>query len=410
MSGADKFMPMFWGDYARDTGHLNNAGHGAYLMLIKHYWCSARPLPDDDAQLWRIACCDSLGAWKKLRSVIEPFFHVAGGLWRHNRIDRELVKAAERYEKRSKAGRDGGNEKWGSGSDGGDTSQPKDNARLRSERLAEARRKARHSPEEWGVLVEICGRACVRCGATGQLVRDHILPIYRGGDDGIGNIQPLCVSCNSSKGPDGTDHRPPDWLARLSDALGRETPSKTPDERLAKRLADAYQPQPQPQPHLLTEKKAALLGPELPAAPDDAQAEVQRSNDLIRAFDAAIVAVWGEAQARPWPTGADSGTALRWLRAGVTADLVAAIAEPRFRRMHAQNRRRPDTLKFLDAAVDETLAEAARQGLPPPGSKPDPEREAAARRYIKAVDRWNDDGRQGPAPKAEDFGLPARAA
>ena len=403
MSGADKFMPMFWGDYARDTGHLNNAGHGAYLMLIKHYWCSARPLPDDDAQLWRIACCDSLGAWKKLRAAIEPFFHVAGGLWRHNRVDRELVKATERYERRSKAGRDGGAEKWGLGSGGGDTRPPKDNARLRSERLAEARRKARHSPEEWSVLVEICGRKCVRCGATGQVVRDHIVPIYQGGDDGIGNIQPLCASCNSSKGPDRTDHRPPDWRERLAGAMGVETPG----ERLAKRLPEAYQPQP----HLLTERKeAALLGPELPAASAEEQAEVQRSNTLIKAFDAAIVSVWGSAQARPWPSTTDSGIAMRWLKAGVTADLVTAIAEPRFRRMHAQNRRRPDTLKFLDAAVDETLAEAARQGLPPPGAKPDPEREAAARRYIKAVDQWNDDGRQGPAPKAEDFGLPARAA
>lgn len=63
----DSFMPMFWGDYARDTGHLNNSGHGAYLMLIKHYWASAAPLPDDDTQLWRIACCDSIAAWRKLR-------------------------------------------------------------------------------------------------------------------------------------------------------------------------------------------------------------------------------------------------------------------------------------------------------------------------------------------------------
>lgn len=312
MSGADKFMPMFWGDYARDTGHLNNAGHGAYLMLIKHYWCSARPLPDDDAQLWRIACCDSMGAWKKLRSAIEPFFHVADGLWRHNRVDRELVKATERYERRSKAGQKGNDTRWGK--------------------------------------------------------------------DGNASPEP-----------------PP------SDPIGTDPPSQCDPNAIPMRS--------QPQPHLLTEKnEAALLSPELPAASAEEQAEVQRSNTLIKAFDAAIVAVWGASQARPWPSTTDSGIAMRWLKAGVTADLVTAIAEPRFRRMHAQNRRRPDTLKFLDAAVDETLAEAARQGLPPPGSKPDPEREAAARRYIKAVDQWNDDGRQGPAPKAEDFGLPARAA
>lgn len=157
-------------------------------------------------------------------------------------------------------------------------------------------------------------------------------------------------------------------------------------------------------------KEATQLGPELPSAPEDAQSEVRRSSDLARAFDAAVVAVWGEAQRRPWPAGTDSGTALRWLRAGVTPELVAAVAEPRFRRMAAQGKARPGTLAFLDAAVTETLADAARQGLPPPGTKPDPEREAAAKRYTAAVDRWHDDGRQGPAPRPEDFGLGAAAA
>ena len=53
----DSFMAIFWGDYARETGHLNNAEHGAYLMLIKHYWCTGGPLPDNNAELARLACC-----------------------------------------------------------------------------------------------------------------------------------------------------------------------------------------------------------------------------------------------------------------------------------------------------------------------------------------------------------------
>lgn len=332
MSGADKFMPMFWGDYARDTGDLNNAGHGAYLMLIKHYWGTARPLPDDDAKLWRIACCDSIGAWKKLRPAISAFFKIGGGQWRHARVDRELVKAAERYEKRSKAGQKGNSTRWAK--DGNAPAAP--------------------PPEP----------------PTDDPIATDDVPEERAVD-----------------GPIAT------YEASLCD------PNAIPKRS-----------QPQPQPHLLTEKKATQLGPVLPAAPDDAQAEVQRSNDLIRAFDAAIVAVWGEAQARPWPTGTDSGTALRWLRAGVTADLVAAIAEPRFRRMASQRKARPGSLAFIDAAITETLAEAARQGLPPPGTKPDPGREAAARRYIDALDRWDNDGRQGQSPKPEDFGLKAVAA
>ncbi len=93
------WMPLYWGDYAKDTAHLSAAHHGAYLMLIKHYWVTAQPLPDDDTQLSRIACADGLSHWRKLRKVVEKFFEISGGLWRHARVDRELVLAAKRQAK-----------------------------------------------------------------------------------------------------------------------------------------------------------------------------------------------------------------------------------------------------------------------------------------------------------------------
>lgn len=92
----DTWMPMFWGDYHRDTGHLNATQHGFYLLLIGHYWSTGKPLPDDDAQLWRIARADSVAHWKKNRPIIAAFFKVAQELWRHSRIDRELSDATAR--------------------------------------------------------------------------------------------------------------------------------------------------------------------------------------------------------------------------------------------------------------------------------------------------------------------------
>ena len=105
-SRPDTWMPMYWGDYLKDTGHLSTLEHGAYLLLIGHYWSSGAPLPDDDGQLRRIAKVESAAKWKKLRVVIAPLFKVGGGVWRHGRVDKELATASDKSSKaKSKAAR-----------------------------------------------------------------------------------------------------------------------------------------------------------------------------------------------------------------------------------------------------------------------------------------------------------------
>ena len=96
-------MPLYVGDYLADTTHLNAAQHGAYLLLILHYWRKGR-LPDDDAQLAQISAM-SLDEWRKHRPVIRAFFDDG---WKHGRIERELAVSAEKYERRANAGRKGG--------------------------------------------------------------------------------------------------------------------------------------------------------------------------------------------------------------------------------------------------------------------------------------------------------------
>ena len=100
-------MPMFWGDYLRDTGHLSPAEHGAYLMLIAHQWTTARPLPDDDSKLARIAKMTAR-EWRSAKAVIEPFFTVRNGEWTQKRVEAELIRARETYDKRRAAGAKGG--------------------------------------------------------------------------------------------------------------------------------------------------------------------------------------------------------------------------------------------------------------------------------------------------------------
>lgn len=110
---ADTWMPIYWGDYAKDTGHLGAVHHGAYLMLIKHYWTQAAPLPNDDNQLWRIACVDSLAQWRKIKPIVLAFFDSNDGLLRHGRVDEELAKAEGNVERRAEMARRAAGARWG---------------------------------------------------------------------------------------------------------------------------------------------------------------------------------------------------------------------------------------------------------------------------------------------------------
>jgi uncharacterized protein YdaU (DUF1376 family) len=99
----DIWMPIYIGDYLADTGHLTTTQHGAYLLLLMHYW-RKRELPADDKQLAAIAKLP-LRIWLDSKETIQAFFHDG---WKHARVEEELQRRAVVSNKRAEAGAKGG--------------------------------------------------------------------------------------------------------------------------------------------------------------------------------------------------------------------------------------------------------------------------------------------------------------
>jgi 5-methylcytosine-specific restriction endonuclease McrA len=60
----------------------------------------------------------------------------------------------------------------------------------------------RHTKVEWEAIKYAYDYTCLWCGKKEpeiKLTEDHFIPLTKGGDDSIENIQPLCKPCNSLK-------------------------------------------------------------------------------------------------------------------------------------------------------------------------------------------------------------------
>jgi uncharacterized protein YdaU (DUF1376 family) len=114
-------MPLYIPDYLRDTGHLNVAEHGAYLLLLMAAWTRGGALPADEDRLRILARLDR-AEWKKARAAVLAFFVRDGENLRNPRLDKELTRAAEIVTERQKAGRAGAAKRWQR--DAGATAEP----------------------------------------------------------------------------------------------------------------------------------------------------------------------------------------------------------------------------------------------------------------------------------------------
>lgn len=81
-------MPLYWGDYLRDTIGLTHAEHGAYFLSMGAYWTKGEALEMGELR----AICG------REFERVKRFYVWCDGRWNHKRIDEELKKARDRKE------------------------------------------------------------------------------------------------------------------------------------------------------------------------------------------------------------------------------------------------------------------------------------------------------------------------
>jgi|GEM_PF-6003507 len=86
------WYPFYVGDYARKTAHLSLLEHGAYRLLLDHYYATRQPLPNSPKELYRICRAHTPSERAAVLSTAAKFFIESGTLLRNKKCDSEISK------------------------------------------------------------------------------------------------------------------------------------------------------------------------------------------------------------------------------------------------------------------------------------------------------------------------------
>jgi uncharacterized protein YdaU (DUF1376 family) len=91
---AINFFKLYIGDYQRDTGTLTLAEHGAYLLMLQHYYATERALPTG-RELHRLLRAETKADRDAIDAVAERFWTEGDGGLINPRADEEIAKGRE---------------------------------------------------------------------------------------------------------------------------------------------------------------------------------------------------------------------------------------------------------------------------------------------------------------------------
>jgi uncharacterized protein YdaU (DUF1376 family) len=98
------YLPIFTGDYLRDTRHLSPLRHGVYLLLLMHCWDQKGPVPLDEQEAAGIANCRSTDEVEALRYVLNRYFIQMDDGWYNKRMAKVIADAEQIAGYRRKGG------------------------------------------------------------------------------------------------------------------------------------------------------------------------------------------------------------------------------------------------------------------------------------------------------------------
>jgi len=109
---ADQYYRFFPGDYQRDTGDLTLMEHGAYRVLLDHYY-TRESLPSDKDRLYRICRAFSEDERNAVDVVVDRYFRISSGKLINKKADEEISERKAFIEAQSERGKRGAEARWG---------------------------------------------------------------------------------------------------------------------------------------------------------------------------------------------------------------------------------------------------------------------------------------------------------
>lgn len=102
------YMPIYTGDYVRDTRHLSPQEHGCYFLLLMHCWDTQGPVPLDERRICAILNARSGDEIETVRRVLAEFFVKMDDGYYNKRIMEEI----ERHNSISSKRKDAADKRW----------------------------------------------------------------------------------------------------------------------------------------------------------------------------------------------------------------------------------------------------------------------------------------------------------